>query len=264
VAHPVLHRERVPGPVGPLVLGYHRFPVVGMDQGHPQPPVFEEGFGRVAEQLPDLGAHEAQRAVAHGPGALGTGSGQRVGDRRHLLDQGPVAVFGLGQLPLGLLLFADLQEYPLPVQRPAVGVADQDRFVAEPDRVAVFVDHAVLDGERLAGAVGPLVLLQDALAVVGVQQVLPELRVRTELLRRVAEHPLYVRAAVHGGVGLVGRVDVDDRRQALYERPVDLTSAAAEFLYGVPEGSPRLRIGCLCSARNSPRSLANIGTCPVG
>src|SRR5215211_26475 len=78
---------------------------------------------------------------------------------------------------------------------------------------SVATEEAVFGREGLAGPVRPLRELHDAVAVIGVQMVDPELRIPQPRARREAEQPFVLRADVQRGAHVVDRVLVDDDRE---------------------------------------------------
>ena len=111
----------------------------------------------------------------------------------------------------------------LRVPRVAGLVVHDGVAVLQPDDAPVGGDEPVLELERL-GALPCLALrLAHAVAVIGVEVLDEEGRVRVPLLEAVAEDLLDLRAHVRRGlVGRVRRVDVRDQRQLLDERSIAL------------------------------------------
>jgi hypothetical protein len=131
-------------------------------------------------------------------------------DRRHLRLRDPEA--GLGAAQLG-----HVDEHALRVPRPAVGAAPDRLLVEHVHDRAVLGDDAVLEVDRdlLARAAGHLV--DHPIAVGGVHDGGPELRVLGPALGREARQRLDLRADVADRDGLVVVADVGDRRDLLDE-----------------------------------------------
>jgi hypothetical protein len=83
----------------------------------------------------------------------GAGS-RRERDSGNLLDQGTIALFGLAQIQLRLLLGGDVDHETVPKARPPGAVARQHGLNAHPAHGAVQVHHTVLAAERLTRRVG--------------------------------------------------------------------------------------------------------------
>ncbi len=95
-----------------------------------------------------------------------------------------------------------------------------------PDDIAVRTHQSVFDVERVARAVGPEGFREDPLAVLGVQDVHPQLRVGEALLRRVSGEPLVLGTDVQRRAVLVDRVHVDDDRHLFHQGAVPLLGLA--------------------------------------
>jgi hypothetical protein len=121
----------------------------------------------------------------------------------------------LGRFPVG-----DVQHDALDVLGSTVRIREDDRAVPEPDRPAVPSDQPVLEDEGVARLPASEVRGHRFVAVVRVQDVLPELWVLDVFLRAVSEDLLDLRAHVLRRHVLVGDVDVDDRRDLFHESPV--------------------------------------------
>src|SRR5205823_11488462 len=102
-------------------------------------------------------------------------------------------------LLLGALAAGDVEHHALPELRDALGVANEEGLVPDPDLVPVAVDQPVLDRERLAGGVRPLVLAQDAVPVRRMEQPDPEVPLALPHPRGIAEHRLDLWTDVKGG-----------------------------------------------------------------
>jgi hypothetical protein len=141
----------------------------------------------------------------------------------------------LAQRLLGLLLLGDVDVVALPVVRLAVLAADQHGMVAKPHHPAVLGKGPVLHVPGVSGAVDALVLGQHPLAVLGMDQRLPEVRLR-DLLGRVAEQLLVLRALVDDSAVGGAQLGVEDRGDLLGQRPVAPRSP----------GQPPLALRSLC------------------
>ena len=182
-----------------------------------------------------------------------------VADPRHVLDEASVAVLHRSQLPLhttsladlerhqlvrfselvgplrdaelevllveeqhlaGVVLGGDVDHHAVPRGRSAVATADQRGTVVDPDDPAVAGDKAVLDVPGLAALAVAVVMLQDDLAVVGVQQLDPDVRLIEPFRACVAEHLFDVGADVQRLPFVVRTHLVDDRGDPFDEGPV--------------------------------------------
>src|SRR4029453_353025 len=90
---------------------------------------------------------------------------------------------------LGQLLLGDVDHDPVPEARLAVLASDQHGVVADPDHPAVLRDLTVFHAPGVAGPFAAGILGQHPLAVVGMQERLPEPG-SPVLLRGVAEEIL--------------------------------------------------------------------------
>jgi hypothetical protein len=163
--------------------------------------------------------------VQHGdraPGALRRGDRvveqhaepMTVRERRQL-----VVVRAMGELLLGALAVADVDDQALSECAPAVDLREDDRLVDDPADDPVRRQDPVLDAQRLARGDRGDVRLADAVAVVGVDRAEPGVRIGHPLLGRDTEQRRHLRADELGVPGLEV-VQVSDRRQALDQRPV--------------------------------------------
>ncbi len=177
----------------------------------------------IAAKLPDAGAldavdlrHQRDRRPHQGVGIpVLEGSLAEPGHNRLLRNRAL-------QLLLGDLALGDVVENPMPDRDPGL-VGFEHRLVEDPDDVAVAGDHPVVDRRRIAIADRLLGLLgEGALAVVRVQKLRPQIRVRFPVLGAVAEDVLDLRADVAPAPVLTQLRGVDDRRQALDEAAVIL------------------------------------------
>ena len=150
---------------------------------------------------------EARDAVEHE---------RKRGTRRDELEQR-----GLGRRQrLRALELGHVEHVALRADRRPLLVAHQHALVAQPHDAPVAMQHAVLDLRAIAGLEHARRLLDDALAIVGVQDAHEEVGARRPVLRRVAEHGGRLRADVQVRRAGFRRVDVHDQRQALDEAAV--------------------------------------------
>ena len=150
-------------------------------------------------------------------------------------------VAGGAQLVFDGLELGDVELDAQPVLRAAVVVADQRRDVAEPDHPAVVRDQPVLAAPGAAGLVVQVVGGQDLLAVVGMQELHPDVGLAEPLVTRVPQGGLDVRADVHRPAVVVGGDLVDDRGEVL------------------DEGAVPSLVGVLEALRPRPGALASVG-----
>ncbi|GIU98801.1 MAG: hypothetical protein KatS3mg014_0417 [Actinomycetota bacterium] len=137
---------------------------------------------------------------------------------------------GPAELLLGVLQLRDVELDPLPVEGRPVRIPDQGGDVPEPHGSAVGRDQPVLPAPGLPG---PVVLVEGGergLAVVGVEQLHPDVGLVEPLLAGVAEGPLDLGAHVDGPSVVVGGDEVHDGGEVLDERPVLLLRAAQLLL----------------------------------
>ena len=158
-----------------------------------------------ALSLGDLDAHQLVRLLQRG--------------RARAYAELELVVCG-GERQLRLLLDGDVDHHPLPAGGVAVDVSQEYGVVAQPDDLSLGADHPVLALPRVAGARREVVRRQLALAIVGMQDLDPHVRLIEPFFHRVAEqvldHAVHVaRAAFVVGVGLV-----DDGRDVLQQRLV--------------------------------------------
>src|SRR5829696_1429832 len=114
-----------------------------------------------------------------------------------------------------------VEHEPLPVADLARFILYHDRLVTYPLCPPVAVEYPVLRREDLARLSGPPILRLYPPAVLGMHHSPPEIRILA-FLRRVTRQGLYLRAHVHGGIGVPDLLDVDDRGDPLDERAVPL------------------------------------------
>ena len=151
-----------------------------------------------ALSLGDLDAHQLVRLLQRG--------------RARAYAELELVVCG-GKRQLRLLLDGDVDHHPLPAGGVAVDVSKEHGVVAQPDNLSLGADHPVLALPRVAGARREVVRRELTLAIVGMQDLDPHVRLIEPFLHRVAEqvldHAVHVaRAAFVVGVGLV-----DDGRE---------------------------------------------------
>ena len=218
--HAVLDLEGVAGSFRALVLGHHGADVIGVDRALPHAGVVHPLLGRDAEQLRHARVDvDDLQAVTRD--VLG------VDDGGQLLDQGPVAILGLGH-PVALgVPQGDVAHDALPEQRRPVVALDQGGLVVDPHDPAVGREHAVLGHERALAVRDPLVFLARRLDIVGVELPRPRGGVRDPLFRAEPEHVEQLWAHVEQRAGLPGplasvgagrldRLQVDDHGEPLH------------------------------------------------
>ncbi len=174
--------------------------------------------------------------------------------QRPLAELGDDGLLGDGalQLLLGDFALGDVVEDPVPDGHPVL-VGLQHRLIEDPDDLAVAGDHPVVDRRRVTLADRlPRLLGQRPLAVLGVQQFRPQLRVLLPVLGPVAEDLLDLRTDVAPAAVLAELGGVDDRGKALDQAAVvlpargDLIEKFVDLLVrpvpvsGRPVHSPRL------------------------
>ena len=148
-------------------------------------------LGELAEELvPGLVAegvvHElevVEVGVDHGHGELVTACPCHR-EVEELLEHRPVrkprelvVVGEEGDLLLGLLALGDVEHHPVDEGGGPVLVSDHDGGVPEPHDAAGVRDQAVLEGEGLPGIPSPQVLRERPLLVLGMQVLVPAVRV---------------------------------------------------------------------------------------
>jgi hypothetical protein len=102
----------------------------------------------------------------------------------------------------------NVDHHPLPVESPGGLVLDDGGLLAHPDHTPVGGEHAVLGAERRERLSCPRVRLDHAGAVVGMENVEPELVVGQPRIARVAQQLLDLGADVDGNrVARVVRLD---------------------------------------------------------
>ena len=169
--------------------------------------------GQRGPQLVGDGVQEGVLHVVEGP--------QLLGRLPLALQRLPLALQRLAQRLLGLLLLGDVDVEALPVVRLSGLAKHQHGMVADPHHPAVLGQDPVLHVPGIPGAVDALVLGQHPLAVVRVDQRLPEVRLGG-LLGRVAEQLLVLRALVDDGAAGGVHLGVERRRDLLGQHPVAL------------------------------------------
>ena len=142
-------------------------------------------------------------------------------EHRPVGQAGELVVVGEeGDLLLGLLALGDVEHHPVDEGGPAVCVSDHDGGVPEPHDVTRVRHEPVLEGEGGPGVSAPQVLPERAFLVLGVQVLVPAVRVRDVVLGGDPEEPRDLGRDVGGGHRLVHNIDVDDRGDLLHERAV--------------------------------------------
>ena len=181
------------------------------------------------------GAHHLDRVVVDVGGDPATllllGALQAQREFAPLLDRAPQHLEAPPELLLGLLLGGDVMHESAP-ERPFASVGDDEGLVAQPHGAPVLRDEAVLGLERFPGLVRPVVLVLDPIAVVRVDPLEPQVGRGPPFLDREPEESLGLRARVPVRRPFIERVDVEDRRDALDERAIDVELRAEQFLAG--------------------------------
>ena len=228
--HPIVHRERGAGCVGPCAGRQHVVDVIGMD--HVAPALGAPGpeRGRIPEHVDGVLADVVD---LRGLGRPGT-QALRVHHRRHPLDEHAEPLLGFAEALLGGVTRRDVHEEPLEERELALLVEDGTGGVLHPDPVTVGVAHPVF--------LGHLVEIRDAEVprrahrreIVGVHDLEPEAVVLHEALGGVAEDLFHLRADEgHLRVQVIARdrlVDVGDRGQGLDHRPIPVLRHRARGL----------------------------------
>ena len=187
---PVLGREGLAGLVRPLGELDDPVSVLRVQVVDPELRVPQAFPRREAEQPLVLradvqgGAHVVDRVLIHDDGEL--------------FDQGPVVRLRLLEALLGQLALGDVEHHPLEQRMAVVVASDRDRLVADPHLASVARPHPVFGAEGRLAVLARRPLGEDALRVVGVDELRPQERV-PELLGGVAEHLLDLRADVRAG-----------------------------------------------------------------
>ena len=144
-----------------------------------------------------------------------------VGEERAVREAGERIVERLvAKLVLGLAPVGDVEEVALPGDLVAVGVPGHHRPVPEPDRAPVLRDQPVLDRQRRAQSMRLGMREQHPVAVVRMERLDEERRIRRPLVHRVPEQRLHLGARVEVRALVIECVDVRDQRQMLDERAV--------------------------------------------
>jgi hypothetical protein len=144
-----------------------------------------------------------------------------VDDGGDLLHEGAVHGLGLQQLVLSLDQLGDVEHQSQPEERLVFSPADEEAVLTDPDGAAVPMKGSVFDPEALAALDRVIAGGDDALAVIGVDDLLPA---------QVGREPFVPGDPQHG---LDGRADVDHRLTLVHAIEVDLFQDAV--------GSGRLR-----------------------
>src|SRR4029450_4144120 len=113
-------------------------------------------------------------------------------------------------LPLG-----DVEDEAVMEHRPTGLVANHAGLVEEPVDAPVACNHAVFHREEVARLARPPVLGEDALEVVGMDNLEVELRIRRPLVGRVTKYGPEVRTHEDVGADVIEPVDVDSDRNLL-------------------------------------------------
>src|SRR5215207_4821783 len=189
-----------------------------------------------AEHLRDRTSNDLARLEpqsAHSP-SLGEGDHTREVDGEehdgHVRDDRAQPELALFARLLRVLALGDVVLDPQPVARVALLIPDQHGFVPYPHHPTVFGELPELHPEGLASLVGAGDLCQHPLAVCGVHDLYPLIRVRGPLLRLVAEQRLHLRAYVGGLATVVDGLDVGYRRDLLGQGAVPLLNLPEPLL----------------------------------
>ena len=213
---PVLDVEGLAGLVGLDRAGEHAVSVLGVQHLHPQIRIEKALLGGVPGELLVLRADVERGAeIVHGVG---------VDRDRELLDEGAVALLRRPEPLLGLHALGDVVGHALPIQRGSFVVADQPRVVVDPHDAAVLAQRAVVDAPFVAGL--RVIGGDHPIAILGVQALLPQRRVRHPFLGGVAVDGLDLWADVEVGARF-DLLDEGDRRELLDQ--------GAEPILGDPE-----------------------------
>ena len=187
-----------------------------------------------------------------------------------LLEQRPVRKAGEGiverlvtQALLRLALLRDVEQVPLERDGDAGRPEDRPGLVVDPDDAPVPCDQPVLEGEPVA-FVRATMRVEDGLAVLRVEDPHEELAITLPLVERVSEHRLDLRAGVDVRALVVDRVDVDDERQLLDERPETLLRRADPLLARPEDGVRACVTAAPPDARREGRREADAGIGCVG
>ncbi len=145
----------------------------------------------------------------------------RVEDRLVLLHDGPELELCVPQLLLGVLALRDVHHESLP-DAFTVGSLEERGLVMDPSPPAVGGQEAVLERERHAFDVRPLVVPHHARTIVGMHVIDPEVRGPPPVRHGIAEDRLHLRADVEVFRVAFGRLDVHDRGDVLHKRAIAL------------------------------------------
>ena len=200
-----------------LLLALDPLAVVGVQARSPQGRVGAPLGRLVAEQGLDLRRDVVPSSDRPRLGPVDAG-GQAV-------DHAAMALVRGRQRLLSAVLGGDVDQHAAPERDRAVRLAEPGH-VADPDDLAVAAAHPVLGHDPLVGAarlvLEPILLLDHAVAIVGVDVLEPDVGVGHPLLGREAQHVLDLRADVEEEAGGTGLGLVDDRRQPLDQLAVAL------------------------------------------
>jgi hypothetical protein len=161
------------------------------------------------------------------------------GDDRDRAEFEQLLVVGLLSTELGLavaerllghLSLGDVEQEPLEDQRLSPLVPHNQALVTDPDDASVGRDQPVLGAQRASSRPRARVVLKHALTVIRMEHPHEEVRFGLPALRRVAEHPLDVRARVDVRADLVEAVDIDGERQLLHQLAIPPLSFAERLL----------------------------------
>ena len=211
VQHPILERPAADVVAHLRHLGQDAIAIIRVQPGFPQPLRCQTLLRGVSKYRLVLGTHVQRRRRR--PELLDVGDGRDLlGERLELRGRVPQSL--LRELPVG-----DVAGHALPEQRLSVVVTNQERFVVYPRDGAVPADDSIVHRERLAGRGGMTSDLDRSLAILGMKDLRPEVRIGHPLLDRVPEDLLVAAAHELGDVRGFGpgAVEVDDRGHLLDE-----------------------------------------------
>ena len=189
------------------------------------------------------------------PGDLVAGDVPVPGADGGRLQRQPQPLFACPQRRLGALAIGDVEEDPLPVPGPTGRVPHQHRVVADPDPLARPRPQAVLERERLAGLVRPVVGRFRPFAVVRVDAVKKERRVVEPLRRRAAEDLADLGADVEQPAVVAAGLGVGDRRDLLDQGAVAGLHLVRRAGRRHRPGSPKLMGRQPCQPRQGGKRL---------
>ena len=168
----------------------------------------------------------------------------RLGSRRSLRRHQPIT-FLLRALPL-----ADVDEEALSEERATVSPCDRRCVLAQPDDFAVPSEHPVFSLKRRAVLVGARDLVEDAVAIVGMEN--PRQQLAVPLVGRVAELRLDLRADEPRIVAIADRIDPGHERKAVRQVAV-LAVGVGQVLVNSTLRGQAIRLPTIESSRQQAR-----------